>query len=305
MLDPLTKEPLTQTALGLDFSLASPGGKVWRILQYLVELCLVIGFIRLIFRPRGLGRLKAEYVSLTLVSILVLLGVFILPTWSFGMGTSRIWQITMLFISPLLIFGGEAIIYGIVKLTTVFRKSFASARLSPGSPLVIQSLVLAVLIPYFIFNSGVAFELSQSRSTIFIDTPYSIALSSYRVDVTTNFTKQDIAAADWLFKVDDENYGMSADYNGSKIFWQHELVSKSARWRQLTYYYSQHISYPSYIYLRTWNTENRMLTFASAYATRWYVSFDDIPGFGQTIGSGDVIYNNNGAQVLLPAQAEE
>jgi len=292
-LSPLAKEPLAQTALGLDFPWASAGGKVWRIFQYVVELCLIVGFFRLVFRPRGLGKFKAEYISLTIVSVLVLLSIFVLPprgygiSTSYGMGATRIFQITLLLMAPLFLFGGEVIVYGVARLARVFRRTFASSRLSLDSPAVVQFLVLAVLIPYFIFNSGVVFELSRSQTTNFIDTPYSIALSSYRVDVTTTFTKQDIAAADWLFKVADENYTISADYHGGKIFLHYGL------------FYSDNISSPGYIYLRTWNNENRMLTFGTVYAGRQQVSFDDIPGFSQAIDNGNIIYDNNGARVLL------
>jgi uncharacterized membrane protein len=72
-LNPSTKEPLVQTAIGLDFTKASALGKVWRVLQYLVEFCFILGFFRLIFRPATLGKLKAEYISLIIVSALILL----------------------------------------------------------------------------------------------------------------------------------------------------------------------------------------------------------------------------------------
>src|SRR4030043_257372 len=108
--------------------MASPGGKVWRILQYLVELCLLVGFFRLIFRPVTLGKLKAEYISLVIVSALILLGVFVFPLWSYGMGVSRIWQITLLIMSPLFIFGGETIALGIANSARVLYKRFAPLK---------------------------------------------------------------------------------------------------------------------------------------------------------------------------------
>lgn len=302
----LAKEPLAQTALGLDFLAASAAGKAWRIFQYLVELCLIAGFFRLIFRPGGLGKFKAEYISLTIVSAIILLSIFVLPTQSYYMGTSRIWQITLLLMAPLFLFGGEAIGRGMVKLARVFRRTFASSRLRLDSPVVVRFLVLAILLPYFIFNSGVVFELSRSQTTNFIDTPYSVALSSYRVDVTTTFTRQDTIAADWLFKgITGENCTVYADYHGKGIFLRHWLPGGSVQYQQLAYYYSDNISSPSYIYLRTWNTENRMLTFATVYAARQSVSFDDLPWFVQTVEKSDKIYDNNSAQILLYSRNEE
>lgn len=173
MLNPLAREPLAQTALGLDFALASPGGKVWRIFQYLVQLCLVIGFIRLIFRPATLGKFKAEYLSLCIVSVLILIGIFVLPTRSFGIGATRVWQITLLLLSPLFIFGGELIVLGIAKLVKMLRRGFINSRLGLNNAALLRFPVLIILIPYFIFNSGLVFELSRSQTTYFIDMPYS------------------------------------------------------------------------------------------------------------------------------------
>lgn len=297
MLNPLAKEPLTQTALGLDFPSASPGGKVWRIFQYLVELCLVVGFFRLIFRPGRLGKLKAEYISLTIVSAFILLGLFVLPTMSYGMGTSRIFQITLLLISPLFLFGGEAIGHGIVKLAAVFRKGFASLQLTPDSPAPLRLLVLAILVPYFIFNSGLVFELSRSQTTHFINIPYSIALSSYRVDLTTTFTKQDIVAGGWLSSVDQGDYPICADHHSLKLFrWQ--LGFPPDRICSL-YYDTEEICSPSYIYLRTWNIQKRLLTSAFGYATRQSVSFADLPRLVSMMDKCNRIYNNGEAQILL------
>ena len=301
MLNPLFKEPLTQTALGLDFALASPGGKVWRIFQYLVELCLIVGFFRLVFRPSSLGpKLKAEYISLTIVSAFILLGIFALPSMSYGLGTSRIWQITLLLMSPLFIFGGEAIASGIAKVVGVFRKGFASFRSGYDSRAILCFPVLLILIPYFIFNSGVVFELSKSQTTHFIDIPYSIALSSHRVEMTTTFTKQDVTAADWLDTVAKENQPIYVDHHSDKLLgcqlgWHFE-----ARGRMQGFaYMPKEISASSYIYLGTWNTQKRLLVFGTVYAGRKSISFDNLPEVVSYMEQSDRIYSNNGAEILL------
>ena len=291
-LNPLTKEPLTQTALGLDFPLASPGGKVWRIFQYLVQLCLVVGFIRLIFRPGRLGKLKAEYISLTIVSVFILLGLFVLPTTGYGMGSVRIFGITLLLLAPLFLFGGEVIGYGIVKLARVFRRSLASSRLSLDSPVLLRLLVFVILIPYFIFNSGVIFGLSRNQTTYFIDVPYSIALSGYGVDVSTVFTRQDVAGAGWLSKVAEEDYLVYNDQHGGRLLVMMQVPCKTDT-------KDKELSSPSYIYLRTWNTQKKMLTLPTSYAARQSISFADFPWLTQALEKGSKIYDNGGAQILL------
>jgi len=302
-LNPLAREPLAQTAIGLDFAIASLWGKIWRLFQYLVELCIVVGFLRLVFRPRGI-KLKAEYLSLTLISVLVLASVYLLNTTSnatsYGMGVTRVFHITLLFLSPLFLLGGEAIAYGVAKLARVFRRGFAPLRLSFDNPVILWLPVLVVLIPYFIFNSGVVFELSRSQTTYFINMPYSIALSSYRMDLTTVSNKQDIAAADWVLTAGDKDYPICADHHVGWFTAQlgGELIAGTYPLNQ-NFNLTKEIPSPSYIYLRTRNTQQRELTFSTTYGARQSVSFDNLPWFVQTLEKSDKIYDNGSAWVLL------
>jgi uncharacterized membrane protein len=106
-LNPFWREPLVQTAIGLDFGRASIYGKIWRVLQYLVELCLVVGFFVLLFRPpKGI---KLEYMAMVITSFFVLAGLYVLSTYSYGMGVVRIWQITLLFMSPCFVLGAGTV----------------------------------------------------------------------------------------------------------------------------------------------------------------------------------------------------
>ncbi len=295
-LDPQYKEPLVKTAMGLDFPMASPGGKLWRILQYLVELCLVVGFLRLIFRPATLGKLKAEYIALIIVSALILLGIFIIPPGSYGMGVTRIWQITLVLVSPLFIFGGETIALGIARLFGKFRRANNSWRTRLNQQSFIWFPVVVILIPYFIFNSGVVFEMSRSQTTDFIDMPYSIALSGHRLDLNTVFIEQDLAAARWLCKVPKADAPVYVDFNTSRLFLNQ--VDFPCRIAGIGYEMTE-VAPISYVYLKTWNVQNREVTFATGYATRTSVNFDDLPVFRQIIEKADAIYNNGGAQALF------
>jgi uncharacterized membrane protein len=317
-LDPLTKEPLIRTAVGFDFSAASPEGKVWRIFQYLVELCLVVGFIRLIFRPATLGpKLKAEYISMTIVSAFILLGIFVLPVWSYGMGATRVWQITLLLMSPLFIFGGEAIVLGIIRLARASRKKITSPRINLTNQNLIWFPVIVILVPYFVFNSGAVFELSRSQTTHYIDTPYSIALSSHRLDISTTFARQDVSAAEWLTVRSDADIPTYTDYHGSRIFPSETVPGLNVVEMQsfitetgflpdpdtvkelLRQAHPKESSIPYYFYLREWNVQTEAWTFGGGYATRQEVRFVDFPWFAQAAASADKIYDNGGAQILM------
>ncbi len=304
--NPVAGEYLVQAALGFDFAAASAGGKIWRILQYLVQLFIIVGCLCLVFRPAAPGKWKSEYIALTIISLLILLSIFIMPIRSYQMGATRIWQITLLLISPLFIFGGEAIANGIAMLIRASRQGFSSLKTSYTGPALLRFPVLLVMIPYFIFNSGMVFEFIQGRTTGFIDMPYSIAMSGGRLDINTVFSGQDVAAANWLTNAAKDDYPVYADVHGVLAF--------PGYWGDTTGFYGTsgnpmirqlpadagNISPPCYIYLRAWNAGNRVITFATAYASRQSTGFADIPGLSQLTGNGKRIYANGGAQALLP-----
>jgi len=289
------KEPLVQTALGLDLVGASALGKIWRILQYLVEFCFFVGFLRLVFRPATLGKLKAEYISLVIVSTLILIAIFILPYWSQAIGVTRVWQITLLIMSPLFIFGGEAIALGAVKTSVALRKGFTAVRTRFNYQALTWIPVIIIMLPYFVFNSGAVFEISRNQTSSYIDIPYSITLSGYRLDLNTIFTQQDVAAASWLCRVLKEEEAIFVDINSSRLFvnridYPCEVVGISYEPPKIN---------ADYVYLRGWNVQNNKLTFATGYATRKSVSFDDLPWLRKRLETGDIIYNNSAAQILM------
>jgi hypothetical protein len=56
--------------------------------------------------------------------------------------------------------------------------------------------------------------------------------------------------------------------------------------------------------LRAWTVQNKKVTFATGYAARQSVSFDDLPWFRQILEKADRIYNNGGAQVLVLGESQ-
>ncbi|MCK4786507.1 MAG: DUF2206 domain-containing protein, partial [Desulfobacteraceae bacterium] len=125
LFDPAEREALVRTALGLDFVSASPLGKGFRIFQYLTELLIVLGFFRMVLRPKGL-RFRAEYVALSIVAALILFACIALPRFSTYLQVGRFYHISLFLLAPLCILGGEAIWQGTSRLA----KS-VSSRLKP------------------------------------------------------------------------------------------------------------------------------------------------------------------------------
>ena len=289
------REPLIQTALGLDFPTASPQGKGFRIFQYITQLFIVIGFIRLIFKMRKL-RFTAEYIAFTVASALLLAACIFLPYFSAMMNVTRFYHIALLLLAPLCILGGEGIWLGISALYQKLKHKASLITMTEDNQSCLRFLTLAVLIPYFLFTSGFIFEVTGHEVIDKIDSPYSIALSSHRVDVGGVFNHQDGAGADWLWqRLDDEDTVYTDLYGYLLLGYEtgnHGQIS-SFPWD------ISQVPQDSYIYFRTWNTQRQEITYVvRTIGCRKSVSFSEA-GVDDLIKSKNRIYSNGGAQVLV------
>lgn len=282
-LNPLLKEPLAQTAIGLDFGKASALGKVWRILQYLVEICIIIGFLKLLLKPPR--NLRIEYMAFVISSLFVLAGIYLLSTYGWGLGAVRVWGITLLFMSPLFVIGCATVggWLTMLKAVNVDRMVLFSA--------------LALLIPYFVFNSGLVFEVAKMKPVGFVDVPYSVVLSGHRVDLASVFEEQDVEAMDWL-KVQflKDKQPIYADTHGGNLMVQR--IGTDVEGGQFKYFWQMADDSVGYVFLRKWNVDNGMITKPCDYGTRESYSIDDFEIVGKKIADGTVLFDN-GAMVIL------
>jgi uncharacterized membrane protein len=295
-------DPLVQTALGFDFSQASLQGKGFRILQWITQLFLIAGCLRLLFRPRDL-RFTAEYIALNVTSVLLILACIFLPKFADLLNTTRIYHIALITLAPFCILGGEAIWLGVRALWRKIRHVVRGFSLASGEDNqgFLGFMALGILIPYFLFTSGFIYEVTGQKVTDKIDTPYSIALSSYRLDLTGVFYWQDGTAAEWLAQNVADGANVYSDHHATKLlrlYGVHEFPGRVA-------YLSRDVNElwkTGYIYFTTWNMDKREISLEvpRRAGLREHIGFDDIPGLTDIIEGKDRVYNNGGAQVLAP-----
>lgn len=298
------REQLIQTALGLDFPQASLQGKGFRIFQFITQLFLIAGCLRLIFRPKDL-RFTTEYIALSVTSALLILACIFVPYFANQMNTPRMYHIALITLAPFCILGGEAIWLGISSVWRRLRHGIhkSMAEKAEDSQAFLGFIALAVLIPYFLFTSGFIYEVTGQKVTDRIDAPYSIALSSYRLDLAGVFYWQDGAAARWLTQHATYETKVYTDQQASKPFEFYEFPGGIV---QLPLDGSE-LAESNYIYLSAWNTNKGELTFnviqkgQLVAGLRQSLSFAEIPGLITAIEGKNRIYNNSGAQVLAPA----
>ena len=165
------QEPVIETALGLDFGNADALGKVFRVFQLLIELSLLIGCVWLVLTKK---KPSAEYIGIAVVGIAMLAACIVLPRVSNIINATRIYQLALFGLAPLIVVGA----------TAVFRN--------------LKVVVVVLLIPYVILTTGAAFELAKETNITSVTAPYSIALSNYRIHATGEYTAGDENAALWI-----------------------------------------------------------------------------------------------------------
>ncbi len=298
------RDALIQTAVGLDFSQASPQGKVFRVLQYITQLFLIIGCLRLVFRPKYL-RFTVEYIALSVTSALLIVACIFLPGFAEGLNTTRMYHIALITLAPFCILGGEAICLGINGLWHKIKRKVqeAIAINAEDNQGYLKFVTIAVLIPYFLFTSGFIYEVTRQDVTDHIDTPYSIALSSYRLDLAGVFYWRDGAAARWLAQRVDTNTRVYVDIHSGSLLLFYDFPGKLIALPQD----ASKIKEDGYIYFTAWNMSKGEMTFVvyqrpeqPIAGLRRSISLAEIPGLITVIEGKNRIYNNGGAQILAP-----
>ena len=167
------QEPVIETALGLDFGNADALGKVFRVFQLLIELSLLTGCVWLVLTKK---KPSAEYIGIAVVGIAMLAACIVLPRVSNIINATRIYQLALFGLAPLIVVGA----------TAVFRN--------------LKVVVVVLLIPYVILTTGAAFELAKETNITSVTAPYSVALSNYRIHATGEYTAGDAEVAKWIEK---------------------------------------------------------------------------------------------------------
>jgi len=297
--DPTEREVLIGTAVGLDFPSASPLGKGFRIFQYLTELFIVLGFFRMIFKPKGF-KFKSEYIALSMVAALILLACIVIPRFSSYLNLTRFYHISLFLLAPLFVLGGEAIWQGAsrlaksVSLKLKIKKELALSTNPNGNNLVyLRFLALAILIPYFLFNTGFLFEVTGSERYGVNDSPSSIALSSYRLDMPV-FTQKEAEAVAWLAQGVDDDTPVYGDEYGRLLLYEWFLPQVGIIPA------SGEVPEEAYIFLRTWNRERlqmRIMVRDGAQRKLAHVSLNEVATLFE---NREVIYDNGSAQIWAP-----
>jgi uncharacterized membrane protein len=284
---------IISAALGLDFSQVPLQGKVFRVIQYITQVLIIAGCLRAIIKPSGL-KFNREYLAFSFVSALVLAACLILPWFTNILNITRWYHIALITLAPFLVIGAQS-------LWELASWALQKARPSAGGPLPgnerpLYYLAMLILLPYFIFTSGLVYELSSQSDTSVVDTPYSFSLSGNRIDLTGTFNRQDGAAALWLSRNTNRSTTVYSDFHARKIILFMDYPA------HLTVHYFDQRETPfeeGYAYFTSWNTGHDELAFVNVGkpGMREHHGIQQVPGLQQALKNGQRIYVNGGSEI--------
>lgn len=157
-LDPTSRGATVMQGVGL-----APVASLWqtlsRLFAYGIQFFIVIGFLFLLLRWRKM-RLDWRCFIVSLMGIVLLAMAIALPSFAYGLNMTRLYHIVLLLIAPLFALGCEASL-----------EYLGKRRI----PLATSLLVVSLLVPYFLFQTGFVYEVTGNQS-------YSVPLSRYRMD---------------------------------------------------------------------------------------------------------------------------
>jgi len=138
--------------------------------------------------------------------------------------------------------------------------------------------ICTLLLAYFVFTSGLIFEVTKCQTTGSINVPYSLALSTERTGILGVYNVDDVACAEWLI----ENKGelpLVADYNGCALligfhFWFEPMPQFAGAY---------------HLFLTTWNTQHKKMVVGSQPGLRRYNPLPNLDGATEVFRSGDAV----------------
>jgi len=178
--NPAAREQTVLRGLGLEVP-----PTIWnmmsRIFAYITQLLIVVGLVGVITKRVGY-HFEIEYLLLSLFSAMLLAALILVPGLANTMNMTRFYHILLLFLAPLCLLGVKTIM-----------NIFSTRK----KEIMVSLLLLAVLVPYFLFQTGFVYEVTGNDS-------WSVPLSKYRMPTYRLYgqlgytTAYSISGAEWL-----------------------------------------------------------------------------------------------------------
>lgn len=239
-----------EAAQGLDIimrKMSSPVREVTKYLYLLTQFFIAIGIITLLLKRRDpiFERFDKNYNAFSILNFLICISAIGLPYFASSLNTTRLYHITLLFLSPFCVLGAEVVLKQISKLSDFISHPCIKQSIIMQTPFKVLSVILVI---FFLFNAGFIHEIVG-------DEPASISLNS-SMDLAL-FNENEVSGAMWLLNSIDDSSKVYFDLYGGMLFLAYR-GPEFGRWlegdinnRQL----KTLVSADAYVYLRSLNID--------------------------------------------------
>lgn len=307
LFNPKSTPEVIYKTMGVGLEPAAILGWIYRITHYVTQAFIVVGFIALVSRPK-IFKFKEEYRALLIITALFLFTIMFLPAMGKNWNTMRFYNFVLIIIAPLIILGCEDI-WNFISQLIKSGWSSSDKKLPPkvsnsghqihnrNNQIYLKLLVITILIPYFLFNTGFINEIAKDNVDV-AGVPRSIPLNLWNNDALY-FNDREVSGAEWLGSVSGDRAIVVGDGISTDLlsFWcplgSSRQVSRFAL--------EKNVHRNAYIFFRTWNVEKQeIIMYDPVRETSEYIHPDDTPKLRDAINIRNKIYANGGAQVFAP-----
>lgn len=193
LFSPGAIDPNVDKALGIglfDNPFLHVLGHLWQIG---IQILIIIGLFYVISKYIR-KRSHPEFTFISIAGVLFLFMSMTLPYFASSLNMDRIFHITLIFISPLCVIG---LYFSIKRIFKIFKIR------QPQKDKIISVCLVLVIVPYFLFNAGAIFEVTEKSNNLFLRQDYTTDSAQYLSNSTYFFLNQrvpteDVYACNWI-----------------------------------------------------------------------------------------------------------
>jgi len=289
LFNPQARSPQLPTLTSPPTSIVS---LVYRVVFYIENLFIVIGIITL-FRRDKKQEFDPTYRLMSIMSMTVLILCLGVPYFAQSFQLTRFYAITIIFLAPFFVLGGEVTFNRVKKEVTPFIPSFSYKSGSSSHRKLALQLVSVVLIASFLFNTGFVDHIAGTF-------PESISLDHDRrrtsnyVSMRNSFyyfflLDQDVSSAVWLSKYGSKTSWVYADTDSRYlVLLSYGLIPLDQSVPLFVYPTAEHAGYA---YLRSMNVVEGLVA---------NPTLSNLSDISSALDSSNRIYSNGASEIYSP-----
>jgi len=256
IFSPQTRDVEVLKALGLKQTL-SPLHDFSRVFYWVTNFFIFVGVLDLfhgiITGKVSWRKLTPEFSLMSFISMLLIFLCIVLPYFSTTLHVERIYHILLIILSPFCVTGGDMVSKQLLYVYSYF------TNMEPKDLVNFLTFVLlSVLVPYFLFNTGLIYELTNDQAPTSISLSLDDMRSSDKLDVKLMFRSQyifeeEISSVKWISARRASNIIICGDYFSHWYILPHGMIFPS---RILE---NDLLFREAYIYLNQLNTADKIM----------------------------------------------